>query len=131
MKYKNLTPEERERLNHIANENKAKNEAAYKQWLLSFTATQIREANYARSALKRDSKKNGGHKQFQHIQDNRLVKQPTGAYSYFLKERHASGDMSGMKVRESGGLVAREWKALSAGEKKVSNLGTIDAVHGS
>lgn len=117
--YKTLSPEERERLNHIANENKAKNEAAFKQWLSSYTPKQIKEANNARQALKRASKKAGGHKQFNHIQDSRLVKQPTSAYSYFLVERNASGDFSGMKIAEIGGLMGREWKALSASDKKV------------
>ena len=127
--YKSLTPEERERLNHIANENKAKNEAAYKQWLSSFTAKQVKEANTARTALRRESKKNGGHKQYAHLQDARLVKQALSPYTYFFKERNDSGDMKGMKIGEIGGLVGKEWKALSAGEKKVGLIRTPVACH--
>lgn len=122
-KYKSLTPEERERLNHTANENKAKNETAYKQWLSSFTAKQIKEANTARLALKRQSKSSGGHKQYQRLQDDRLVKPPMSAYAYFFTERNASGDMNGMKIAEIGGLLGKEWKALSASSKKVSYSG--------
>jgi hypothetical protein len=118
--YKSLAPEERERLNHTANENKAKNEVAHKQWLSSFTAKQIKEANVARTALKRQSKSIGGHKSYSRLQDDRLVQPPKSGYLYFLIERNASGDLSGMKIAESGGLVAKEWKALSASSKKVS-----------
>lgn len=119
--YKNLTPEERERLNHTANENKAKNETAYKQWLSMYTPKQVKEANNARQALKRANKKAGGHKMYASIHDSRLVKQPVSPYTYFLVERNATGDFTGMKIAELGGLVGKEWKALSSSDKKVSD----------
>jgi hypothetical protein len=37
----------------------------------------------------------------------------------FAIERQQSGDLKGIALKESGPLVANEWKALSAGEKKV------------
>jgi hypothetical protein len=40
-------------------------------------------------------------------------------YNVFLKDRHASGDFKGIKSTEAIGLIANEWKSLSAGEKKV------------
>jgi hypothetical protein len=121
-KYKSLTPEEREQLNHTAVGNKSKNESAHKQWILSFTPKQIKEANTARLALNRQSKSSGSKKRIPRIQDDRLVRPVTSAYTYFFIERNASGDMNGMKVGEIGGLVGKEWKALSASSKKVSLL---------
>lgn len=118
--YKNLTPEEREQLNHTAVENKAKNESAHKQWLLSFTPKQIKQANSARLALNRQSKSNGGKKSIPRLQDDRLVRSIKSAYTYFNIERNASGDMNGMKIAEIGGLVGKEWNALSASSKKVN-----------
>jgi hypothetical protein len=38
----------------------------------------------------------------------------------FLQDRVASGDMNGMKIPEIGKLVAREFKDMSAAQKKVS-----------
>ena len=120
-KYKSITPEEREQLNHRANENKAKNEIAHKQWLLSFTPKQIKEANSARLALNRHAKATGGKKHHPRIRDDRLVKPAGRAYTYFAAERNASGDMNGMRIGEIGGLVGKEWNALSASRKKVSS----------
>ena len=55
------------------------------------------------------------------LQDHRQVKRQTGAFIYFYKERHASGDFKGLKVSESARLAGREWSALTPGEKKVIN----------
>jgi hypothetical protein len=46
------------------------------------------------------------------------VKRVSG-YNVFIKDRHASGDFKGIKGTEAIGLIANEWKSLSAGEKKV------------
>lgn len=121
-KYRSLAPEEREQLNHTVVGNKAQNESAHKQWLLSFTPKQIKDANTARLALNRQSKSNGIKKRIPRIQDDRLVRPVTSAYIYFFAERCASGAMNGMKVKEIGGLIGKEWKALSASSKKVSLL---------
>jgi hypothetical protein len=121
-KYKNLTPEERETLNHTAVGNKAASEAAHKQWLLSFTPKQIKEANTARLALNRQSKSSGTKKRIPRLQDDRLVRSVMSAYTYFFVERNQSGDMTGMKVGEIGGLIGKEWKALSASARKVRSL---------
>jgi hypothetical protein len=40
-------------------------------------------------------------------------------YNLFVRERHASADFKGIKPTEAIGLISSEWKALSAGEKKV------------
>ena len=108
-----------QRLNHTANENRAKNDATYKRWLSTFSPLQVKAANTARSQLRRQAKKDGKKKTYPRIQDERLVKQPRNAYSFFLSARVASGDLNNMKVSEVGGLVGREWKSLSASDKKV------------
>ncbi|KIW67663.1 hypothetical protein PV04_06895 [Phialophora macrospora] len=117
-KYKNLVPEERERYNHEANQNKSKNEEAYKRWVQSYSALEIRQANNARRQLNRKAKAAGKKKHIKPIQDDRTVHQPRNAYSYFFKERNDSGDLRGMSVAERGKLAGQEWKKLSAAEKK-------------
>ncbi|KAK5455270.1 hypothetical protein LTS15_005990 [Exophiala xenobiotica] len=52
------------------------------------------------------------------IQDDRRVKSMRNGYSFFFAERHSSGDLKGMTVAESGKLVGKEWKEMSASEKK-------------
>jgi hypothetical protein len=119
-----INTDNKQRLNHTANTNKAKNETAYKAWLSKFHPLQIKEANNARDALRRlqekaGKAKNGRKKRFSHIQDDRLVKRPVSPYAQFLKERVSSGDMNGMAVGEIGKLVAKEFKELGGAEKKV------------
>ncbi|KAI9878992.1 MAG: hypothetical protein M1830_009921 [Pleopsidium flavum] len=113
-KYKELTPEQLEHYNHIANQSKVANDAAYKKWVLSHTVDEIKRANNARLSLKRRHKKTG----VSPIRDDRLVKRPTTSYAQFLKERIDSGDLKHMKIAEMSRLVAREWKGLNSGEKK-------------
>ncbi|MCJ1459933.1 hypothetical protein MMC28_010312 [Mycoblastus sanguinarius] len=112
-KFKELTPERLEHYNHIANQNKAAKAAAYRQWIESHTPIVIYAANLARAALKKR-----GVKGFLKLQDDRLVRGRANIYAYFLKERFDSGDFRGLKLPEAARLVAREWKALSASEKK-------------
>ena len=77
-------------------------------------------ANNARTLLKRKLKKSGGKwLSFGLIADPRLPKRAGTPYTYFLKDRHASGDFKGIKVGDAGKLIAQEWKSLPAGERKV------------
>lgn len=82
----------------------------------------IRDANIARQQLLRDAKsrnvKNKG--SYRPIRDDRAVKQNVPAYSFFTRDRFATGDFKGMAIAETGRLISREWKALSAAERKVS-----------
>ena len=86
---------------------------------------QIKAANHARDQLRRQAKKTGVKSRYFHIQDDRLVKQPSNAYSLFLKDRFDSGDMKGMALAEISKLIAREWKGLNTSEKKVSQATTF------
>lgn len=60
-----------------------------------------------------------GTKKFPPIKDDRLVTHVRSSYTFFNKDRHASGDFAHMTVAEASKLVAREWKALDASERKV------------
>ncbi|KAJ9648051.1 hypothetical protein H2201_002407 [Coniosporium apollinis] len=130
-KYRNLTPEEREHYNRLANEAKAANEAAYKAWVESHTPEQIRQANAARLQLNKLVRKSNGkpvlaHK-YNRIRDHRQVKHPVSAYMRFNAERHASGDLKGLAIAEASRLVRDEWNALSESEKqKYVDLGHQD-----
>ncbi|KAL2400055.1 hypothetical protein ABEF93_004886 [Exophiala dermatitidis] len=117
-RYRSLSPEEREEYNHQANLNKEKNEQAYKRWVQGFTPLQIKQANNARRQLAKKAKEAGKKTKFQRLKDDRTVKAPRNAYSFFFTERHRSGDLKGLSVGESGKLIGREWKNLSPAEKK-------------
>ncbi|RMZ88256.1 hypothetical protein DV736_g4511, partial [Chaetothyriales sp. CBS 134916] len=121
LEYRTISAEERERLNHTANENKGQNEAAYKEWVQSHTPLQIKQANHARDLLRQDGKKNGKKASYPHIKDERLVKLPHNQFSLFLKDRFESGDLKGLSIAEAGRAVAREWKDLSPAEKRAYN----------
>ena len=96
----------------------------YRQWIESHTPTAIYEANLARLSLRR-RKVRGYHK----LQDHRQVKGRLNAYALFMKDRLLSGDMKGLKGPEAFRLTAREWKGLSASERKASFIPHI--FHGS
>ncbi|OQV08258.1 HMG-box domain-containing protein [Cladophialophora immunda] len=117
-KFRNLSLEERERYNHEATENKAKNDRAYKQWVQTHSPLEIKLANNARRQLTKKAKAAGKKKQYKSIQDDRSVHRPRNAYAFFFKERNDSGDLQGMTVGERGKLIGQEWKKLSAAEKK-------------
>lgn len=116
--YRSLGPEEMERLNHIATQNKVKNDTAYKRWLSGYTPAEVKAANAARDLLSKQQRQQGRKNKLRHIQDERIVKLARRPYIFFLMDRFASGDMKHMKVTEVAALVGREWKALSAAEKK-------------
>lgn len=109
-------------MNHTSNQNKAKNDAAYKSWVSQHSPLAIKIANDARRALNKEAKAGKGKvKSIQLIKDDRLVKQSPSAFIYFNSERRASGDFKHMAFAEAARLAAKEWKALSASEKKVSH----------
>lgn len=104
-------------MNQKANENKAINNIAFKKWVETHTPEQIRDANNARSALKRKLGKNHA---YPLITDTRLPKRALSPYLFFVKDRFASGDFKGINVIEASKLIATEWKSLPAGQRKVS-----------
>ncbi|KAK5054619.1 hypothetical protein LTR84_001510 [Exophiala bonariae] len=117
-KYKALSAEDRERLNHEANQNAEKNALAYKEWVQSHTPLQIKKANNARRQLTAKAKAAGQKISYRAIHDDRIVKQSRTAYSFFCQDRFASGDFAGISIAESGTLVGKEWHELSESAKK-------------
>jgi hypothetical protein len=108
--------------NHLANEQTAAKLAEYNAWIRSHTPEQIVAANNARSQLriKLKGKRKAGHPAHTaKLIDDRHVKRPAGPYQCFFVERHLSGDLKGIAVTEAAKIIGAEWKALSAGEKKV------------
>ncbi len=109
--------------NHIANEKTQAKRAEYQAWIRSHTPDEIRIANNARRALRR--KMGGTLKSRKYpaytakLLDDRQAKAPLTPYVIFTKARWASGDFKGIKASDVAKLVAKEWKALSASEKKV------------
>ncbi|PGH33333.1 hypothetical protein GX50_03810 [[Emmonsia] crescens] len=110
--YKNLPQAERQRLDEIAESNRAANKATYQEWVNSHTPLQIKEANAARRKLRRLLNKKRG---FMEISDDRQPKRPANAYMHFVKEVSASGEVSTSdRMKKSAEL----WRGLSASEKE-------------
>lgn len=120
--WKNVTPAEHEKWNHLAAERNEARAAEYKKWVQSHTPDQIRIANNARNLLRRKlagkfkSRQTPPHTQT--ITDERQPKRSASAWTHFFAERQASPDFKGISIRERGQLVSGEWKALSASEKQ-------------
>lgn len=115
--FKNVSSIEREHLNHLVNEHNAKSLREFQEWLSSHTPAQILEANAARARLRRllvDSKS-----KYAAIKDDRLVKRPLSSYLQYHNERLASGDFRGISTPVACKDIGREYKALTASERKV------------
>ncbi|KAM0803894.1 hypothetical protein BDR22DRAFT_960490 [Usnea florida] len=110
--YKELTAEQLEQYNHLANQNKAANAATYREWIESHTPMVIHQANLARRHLTRLGVKTPV------LKDERQVAGNRSAYAFFTQSRFKSGDYKNMKVTVAGGLAGREWKALTDEQKK-------------
>ncbi|KAF2031990.1 hypothetical protein EK21DRAFT_61887 [Setomelanomma holmii] len=121
-RFKNLTPAELEHYNHLASEKTVVRRAEYRAWIQSHTPQQIHDANNARARLRKLLKSSAGKRRYpihtQKLEDDRQPKRLRSSFTVFFTERHASGDLKGIKVTEATKLIAEEWKALSEGEKK-------------
>lgn len=116
--FKALPPQELQRLESVAEQNKLKNAATYKAWVESRSAQEVYDANLARKLLKR---KHGFPKgNLKLIHDDRLPKHPGNAFSMFTKARWASGDYSVNyeSIREIATKIGSLWKGLSVAERQ-------------
>ena len=77
---------------------------------------EIDAANRARQRLRRISP---AHKRKTDIKDSRLPKRGLTSYTYFTKSKWATGELAGESFRDAASSIAKEWKSLSAAEKKV------------
>ena len=89
----------------------------YAKWVESHTPEQIRSANLARRLIKRRGLFKTSPRL---IVDPRRVVGPVQPHIAFYQERQASGDLRGIPLRESVVASMKEFRALSASEKKVS-----------
>jgi hypothetical protein len=105
----------------MAREQNEARQAEYRAWILTHTPQEIHAANLARTQLRRilKGRQKSGPAHTGILHDDRQVKRASNPYAFFFGERIHSGDFKNIKVGESAKLVAAEWRALSAGEKKV------------
>ncbi|KAF1968382.1 hypothetical protein BU23DRAFT_514896 [Bimuria novae-zelandiae CBS 107.79] len=119
-KYKELTPAEREHYNHVAKERTEAARAEFNTWIHQHTPEDIRAANFARATLRRKLEAKGSKNvQYRRLEDDRRdTSSKLTPYIRFSTERIASGDLKGIAFGEKAKLIANEWKALNASEKK-------------
>jgi hypothetical protein len=111
--------------NHLANQATAAKRAEYDAWIHSYTPAQIHAANLARAQLRKKlpaTKSGAVRRHTAKLVDDRRIKRPVQPYTLFTTERHSSGDMKGILITDASKIIAAEWKALSASEKKVCTL---------
>ncbi|KAL6708450.1 hypothetical protein ACN47E_002713 [Coniothyrium glycines] len=119
-----LSPAEREHYNHLAVEKTAARRAEYKAWIESHTPEQIADANNARIALRKRHRASGTTLKSRYpantekLIDERQAKAAATPFVLFTQERWATGDLKSIKLTEAAKLIASEWKALDAAEKK-------------
>ncbi|KAI1082853.1 hypothetical protein F5B20DRAFT_486872 [Whalleya microplaca] len=116
-KFKELSASELQRLEHVAQENKVANAAAYKAWVESHTPAEMEQAIKARATLKRVHNIPRGKSTSKAIHDDRIPKRPASAYMLFVKARWASGDYAGLKFQDGVKTQAQEWKNLPAAQR--------------
>ncbi|KZM22809.1 uncharacterized protein EKO05_0001477 [Ascochyta rabiei] len=120
--WKNVTPAEHERYNHLAAERNESNAAAYKAWIETHTPDQIRIANNARAQLRKKLagtlKSNAKPSHTRPLMDERRVLRPRSSWTFFFAERSQSSDFTGIRITDRTNLLAAEWKALDANERK-------------
>ncbi|KAK0250465.1 hypothetical protein LTS09_014469 [Friedmanniomyces endolithicus] len=112
--WKQCTPALIEHYNHLAHTATDNGKAEFLRWVESHPRETIRAANSARLHLRRLTKKIYGWPQ---IHDERAVKQVRSPYIMFNIARNASGDFKSIAIPDRAKLIAKEWAALSEGEK--------------
>ena len=103
--------------NHVANQNKAANKTAYKNFIESYPVERVNQARVAGQRLRRlgvqgryDNK----------LPDERRVKRPASSKAFFYQERMLSGDFRGIGGADAFKRIYEEFSQLSAAEKEVS-----------
>ncbi|KAJ9627924.1 hypothetical protein H2203_003143 [Taxawa tesnikishii (nom. ined.)] len=117
--FRKITPAELEHYNHLANAKTRQREEAISAWLDSLSPEEIRVANNARKQLRVIlSKQKKKVTMWRPLRSDRLVKRPIPAYTFFLLDRYASGDLRHIASVDAAKLVSQEWRALTASEKQ-------------
>jgi hypothetical protein len=100
-----------------AKTNAEANSVAYKDWVTSRSAVEIRDANRARASLRR---LRYHPRTYTPIKDERQVAIARGAYTFFVKEMIDAGETDGMKASEGLVRIGEIWRGLAEEEKEVS-----------
>jgi len=103
----------------LARETSEARRSEHETWIRQHTPEQIRIANLARASLRRKLKNPKGSSKWSRLDDPRATPKPLMPWTRFVMERNSSGDFKNILLKERTQLISREWKALSAGEKKV------------
>ncbi|OAQ97632.1 hypothetical protein LLEC1_02018 [Akanthomyces lecanii] len=111
--FKNLSEQDKARLNERAQENAEANKKALTQWIESYPAEVIYMANLARRRLARKLEK----KRLTLLHDDRLPKAAPSAYSLFIKSHH--DQVSASSPTDAFRQLAQQWKSLSESEKQL------------
>jgi hypothetical protein len=106
-----------QKLRATAQQNKVANEATLRNWIESRTVREIYEANLARMAIRRKFKTVTRPATFD---DPRYPTRPLNAWAAFVKSRYNGPGVADDATNQARLLsLSREWKQLSAEERKV------------
>lgn len=106
---------ETQELETRAAQNRIKNDEIYKEWLLTMTPLQIKEANIARRKI---AKLLGVYRSYP-LHDERLVARPRDSWKFFLQEQ-AGIQAPGVSLVKVIAQISEKWKAMSPEEQEVS-----------
>ncbi|KAL1958550.1 hypothetical protein VTO42DRAFT_4147 [Malbranchea cinnamomea] len=112
--YRNLPETEKERLREQAKANAEQNKINYERWVKSHSALEIYKANLARAQLRR---LNYYPRRYANIKDDRQVPRPLGPFSHFMREAHATGELDGLTVAQTGTRLGEMWRSMTETEK--------------
>ncbi|KAK4158142.1 hypothetical protein C8A00DRAFT_39527 [Chaetomidium leptoderma] len=112
--YKALTPEEIEQLDAVGRQNKVANDVTYRNWVDSYTAQEIHDANLARHLLRRKHSA----KIKPTIDDPRFPNKHMSSYVAYMKSRFHAPDLEAHTGQVRFTKIAAEWKQLGAEERK-------------
>ncbi|PYH90631.1 hypothetical protein BO71DRAFT_402010 [Aspergillus ellipticus CBS 707.79] len=109
----NMSGAEREKYEAASASQKEAYPKALQTWLESHTPLQIKQANEARRRLAKIQ-----NKRIALIPDSRRVKFPQSAFFYFVRERRASGGLTGLSIGDASRQMSSQWKEFTAEEKQ-------------
>ncbi|RJE22772.1 HMG box protein [Aspergillus sclerotialis] len=105
--------EEREKFRRLAKENKAANDEDYRNFINSHSPREIKDANVARRALSRITKK-----KVLPLRDDRLVKKAVAAQNFLYNDLLAAGELEGLRPQETIARVSQRFRELTDAERE-------------
>ncbi|KAF3939415.1 hypothetical protein ABW19_dt0201065 [Dactylella cylindrospora] len=119
-KWRALSDEEKATWNERAVAESAKRLAAYQQWLAKLSPIDIINANIARQRVRtlRAKKGHSGTTNDRPLKDPRLVKRPSSAWLFFVKDYITSPEIAILEKNVKMKKLSENWKVLGSAEKK-------------